>query len=106
MKFEEFVGLSPIPSATLSQFVVFHNVELAQVIGLRYFCFYCEFLCLFLCFQVPDKTNKDCEALGYEKCRIINGAKGLKGKRGGDGGNAGLPGKLDSILWILDSTFG
>lgn len=48
----------------------------------------------------------DCEALGYEKCGIINGAKGLKGKRGGDGGNAGLPGKLDSILWILDSTFG
>lgn len=48
----------------------------------------------------------DCEALGYEKCGIISGAKGLKGKRGGDGGNAGLPGKLDSILWILDSTFG
>lgn len=86
--------------------MVFLNVELAHRIGLRYFCFYCEFLCLFVCFQVPDKANNDCEALGYDKCKMINGAKGLKGKRGGDGGNAGLPGELDSILWILDSTFG
>lgn len=89
-------------------FVVLHNVELARGIGLLYFCFYCEFLlCFFLlCFQVPDNTTNDCAALGYDKCRKINGAKGLKGKRGGDGGKAGLPGKMDLILWILDSSFG
>lgn len=64
------------------------------------------FVFFLLCFQVPDNTTNDCAALGYDKCRKINGAKGLKGKRGGDGGKAGLPGKMDLILWILDSTFG